>query len=116
MSTPPAPAQKSINIADLPAECLGTESLRKIRGVVVYPADQEAKLPNLKLLHHGGTRLVDISGVQITLGSIPRLKVWISDPQQTILIGKEIVGLWTLRMWGRSSVEIADGCTSNGTL
>jgi acetyltransferase-like isoleucine patch superfamily enzyme len=108
--------QKCTEIADLPDECLRHESLRKIRGLVRYPEDQEEQLPRLKLNMHGSTRAAGVSGVLIDLRSIPKLNVYLSHSDQKIVIGKACSGLWTLRMWGHSSVEIGDGCTSNGTL
>ena len=113
---PTASGRRSLDIADLPDDCIRSESVRKIRGVVTYPGDQEDELGNLRLHHHGSIPAEAISGVQIDLRSIPRLTVCISDSDQAVRIGKANTGVWTLRMWGQSSVEIGDDCTSNGTL
>jgi len=108
--------QKCTDIADLPDDCIRNESLRKLRGQVVYPEDQEDKLPNLKLQLHGSNRPEDIAGVLIDLRSIPQLHVHLAHSNQKIVIGEATAGVWRLRMWGQSSVEIGNGCTSNGTL
>ncbi|HEX4649661.1 MAG TPA: acyltransferase [Steroidobacteraceae bacterium] len=113
---PTASGRRSLDIPDLPDDCIRGESVGKIRGVVTYPGDQEDDLGNLRLHHHGTTPAEAISGVQIELWSIPRLTVCISDSGQAVRVGKANTGVWTLRMWGQSSVEIGDDCTSNGTL
>jgi len=105
---------RTISFDQLPAHCC-INGAEKIPGTIRFPAAEQSKLADITVTFHGDrARPEDLAGVEIDLQSIPLLRLSISDSHQQVRVGKDCTGEWTLRLWGRCSVDIGDRVTSNG--
>ena len=104
----------ALPIADLPDTCFANDGARKLVGTLRCPAAARAELHNITLLYHGHRPPEDVQNIEITLHSVVRASIAISESNQWVRFGKGCGGHWIFRMWGTSSADIGDGCTANG--
>ncbi len=106
-----------IPFADLPAACHVNERSRLVKGIVEI---DESMAPycveRLRILFHGPLNPQDVSGVRVSLASIPeRLQVEIADGAIDVKVGSGVKGAYVLKCFGKNvRVHIGAGTSANG--